>query len=261
MLKMLDQHRCNIADTRQLSEWFEELDLKDSPWKKNVKALLESWQQETSGSELPVTAFKAYVLDYLREAGREQRLGKGIHLGTVHSAKGMEFKVVCLLDGGWDIRSQQNQEEERRLFYVGMTRAMDSLVIFQRNDCRNPHIPLLSDGAEESICARSIKPAGDYILKQYQILGMRDLYLSYAGRLPENHPVHALLQQLNVGDELTLKHDDKGCKLLFLNQAVAALSRTGSQKLLQPSSEFLLHTFWLWFIGTPMIQRRCIRTT
>ena len=228
LLKMLDRHRHDIADIRQLSDWFEDLNLKDSSWKKNIKHLLESWQQETSGSELPVTAFKAFVLDYLREAGREQRLGKGIHLGTVHSAKGMEFKVVCLLDGGWNVRNQQDQEEERRLFYVGMTRAMDSLVIFQRNDCQNPHIPLLSNDAEESICARSIKPAGDYILKQYQILGMKDLYLSYAGNLHENHPIHQQLRQLTVGDLLLLKGDQHSIKLLRNGTPVAALSRSFS---------------------------------
>jgi DNA helicase-2/ATP-dependent DNA helicase PcrA len=57
-------------------------------------------------------------------------------LMTVHSAKGMEFPVVFItgLEEGLfpHIQSLDNQldlEEERRLFYVGMTRAMNRLYI------------------------------------------------------------------------------------------------------------------------------------
>ena len=228
---MLDQHRADIADTRQLSEWFNELNLNPSPWKDKIEQLLESWQQESGGNELPVSAFSAFVADYLREARREQRLGDGVHLGTVHSAKGMEFKVVILLDGGWQFRKPQDQEEERRLFYVGMTRAMESLVILQRSDSQNPHIKTLRDDVDESLVMRAIQPSGGYTLKHYQLLGMQDLFLSYAGRFAEGHPVHATLQQLNVGDELTLKQDSRGYKLISGNQVVASLSRSASKKL------------------------------
>ena len=231
LLKMLDQHRSDIADTRQLTEWFNELNLKASPWKNNIEKLLESWQQESGGSELPVGAFAAFVADFLREARREQRLGSGVHLGTVHSAKGMEFKVVIVFDGGWRNRITQDQEEERRLFYVGMTRAMEALVLFQRDDCQNPHIEALCDNAEESLSVRTIQPSGGYTLKHYQLLGMKDLFLSYAGRFAENHPVNTVLQQLNVGDALILKQGNNGYKIYSGNQIVAALSRAGSQNL------------------------------
>ena len=240
LLKMLDRHRTDIADTRQLSEWFNELNLKASPWKDKVEELLESWQQESGGSELPVGIFSAFVADYLREARREQRLGSGVHLGTVHSAKGMEFKVIILLDGGWQYRNAQEQEEERRLFYVGMTRAMEALVLFQRDDCQNPHITALCDEAEESLSVRSIQPSGGYTLRHYQLLGMKDLFLSYAGRFAENHPVNTVLQQLNVGDELILGQENNGYRMFSGNQVVAALSRTGSQKLSFSQSEPLI---------------------
>ena len=58
------------------------------------------------GNELPVTAFTSFVMDYLGESRREQRLGKGVHMGTVHSAKGMEYRVVLLLTTpGWRLGS------------------------------------------------------------------------------------------------------------------------------------------------------------
>jgi len=60
-----------------------------------------------------------------------------ITLGTLHSSKGLEFDNVWLLsmsDGVIPDIKQENlddesQEEERRLFYVGMTRAKNRLII------------------------------------------------------------------------------------------------------------------------------------
>jgi DNA helicase-2/ATP-dependent DNA helicase PcrA len=57
-------------------------------------------------------------------------------LSTIHSAKGMEWKVVFLLgalDGqfpsSWAVRDHEELEEERRLMYVATTRAKDLLYV------------------------------------------------------------------------------------------------------------------------------------
>ena len=62
--------------------------------------------------------------------------GANITLMTLHSAKGLEFPLVCLvgLEEGLFPHSRtlldpDQLEEERRLCYVGMTRAMDSLIV------------------------------------------------------------------------------------------------------------------------------------
>jgi DNA helicase II / ATP-dependent DNA helicase PcrA len=59
-----------------------------------------------------------------------------VSLMTLHSAKGLEFDAVFLagleeglLPHGRALRSNAEVEEERRLFYVGMTRAKQSLVL------------------------------------------------------------------------------------------------------------------------------------
>lgn len=55
-----------------------------------------------------------------------------VQLMSVHASKGLEFKVVFVVgvcDGLFPSPLNDNIEEERRLFYVAMTRAMDRLYI------------------------------------------------------------------------------------------------------------------------------------
>jgi DNA helicase-2/ATP-dependent DNA helicase PcrA len=60
----------------------------------------------------------------------------GINIMTMHSAKGLEFSTVFLVDVNEGITPHkkavlpENIEEERRLFYVAMTRAKKQLYIF-----------------------------------------------------------------------------------------------------------------------------------
>jgi DNA helicase-2/ATP-dependent DNA helicase PcrA len=61
---------------------------------------------------------------------------KDLILSTIHSAKGLEWKYVFLVsatDGRFphylSIKNRDNLEEERRLMYVAITRAMDELYI------------------------------------------------------------------------------------------------------------------------------------
>ena len=66
----------------------------------------------------------------------KNRLKKGVSLMTMHSAKGLEFDVVFILDAVEDItpykkaKTHAELEEERRMFYVAMTRARHELHIY-----------------------------------------------------------------------------------------------------------------------------------
>lgn len=69
-------------------------------------------------------------------------------LSTIHSSKGLEYDTVYLIDvvngvfpsklirsfANATPKEKRENEEERRLFYVGMTRAKDRLYIFKYND-------------------------------------------------------------------------------------------------------------------------------
>jgi len=63
--------------------------------------------------------------------------GEGVHLLSVHASKGLEYKevyIVDLMDGRFPNRKLMLKggsiEEERRLFYVAITRAKDILSRF-----------------------------------------------------------------------------------------------------------------------------------
>lgn len=64
-------------------------------------------------------------------------------LSTIHGAKGLEFDTVFLIDivdeeiPGSNNASDAELEEERRIFYVGMTRARENLYIFAFKERNN----------------------------------------------------------------------------------------------------------------------------
>lgn len=66
---------------------------------------------------------------------KDKRSEKNVQLMTVHGAKGLEFPVVILAnctEGFFPYAKsveEGNLEEERRIFYVGMTRARDTLYL------------------------------------------------------------------------------------------------------------------------------------
>jgi DNA helicase-2/ATP-dependent DNA helicase PcrA len=68
--------------------------------------------------------------------GTEMSEGEGVNLLSVHASKGLEFTevyVVDLMDGRFPNRTLMSKggslEEERRLFYVSVTRAKDILYL------------------------------------------------------------------------------------------------------------------------------------
>jgi DNA helicase-2/ATP-dependent DNA helicase PcrA len=82
-----------------------------------------------------------YIDEYRQELKNQaQNIKKkdteGIHIITMHSSKGLEFTAVFLVDVNEGISPHKKAvlpediEEERRLFYVAMTRAKDFLYIF-----------------------------------------------------------------------------------------------------------------------------------
>ena len=78
----------------------------------------------------------AYKEELLRQAVQRRTETDAITLATMHSAKGLEFPIVYILDANEGITPHsramldEDMEEERRLFYVAMTRAKTRLHVY-----------------------------------------------------------------------------------------------------------------------------------
>ena len=102
----------------------------------NVEELLNETERFSSSAEDPsldVFLEEIALISDIDTMKDEDRL----NLMTLHNSKGLEFRAVCItgLEEGLlphysSFDDLEELEEERRLFYVGMTRAMEELYLF-----------------------------------------------------------------------------------------------------------------------------------
>ena len=88
-------------------------------------------RQQKAGEECTPTAFLKWVkIRDIQEKLLEDR--DAVKVMTIHGSKGLEFPAVFLIgmnEGVFPHRNTTNMEEERRLAFVGVTRAKDSLIV------------------------------------------------------------------------------------------------------------------------------------
>lgn len=104
--------------------------------------------QESARGFASFEAWFSYMDEYKeelkRQAAESKERGKdSVTLSTMHSSKGLEFRVVFIVDANEGITPHKKAtlpadlEEERRLFYVAMTRAKEQLYIFSARERYN----------------------------------------------------------------------------------------------------------------------------
>ncbi len=103
--------------------------------RRNVAELIEGMHHHISKSKRGLRGFLDSCALMQDKEDKEDDAGQGVSLITMHAAKGLEFPV-CFIVGVEDgilphSRSVEegNRDEERRLFYVGITRAKEDLTI------------------------------------------------------------------------------------------------------------------------------------
>lgn len=104
----------------------------------NLNELITACQNFDTANDVEMTPLAAFLSQAALEAGEYQaeEHSDAVQLMTLHSAKGLEFPQVfiCGLEEGMFPSMQSSEdptrlEEERRLCYVGMTRAMQKLYL------------------------------------------------------------------------------------------------------------------------------------
>jgi ATP-dependent DNA helicase RecQ len=227
---LLDKIKQSTEPLSKAGDWLRYLDNSygnqaGNIWLNQLKAMLQEWQDETGDGPVPKQQTLEFLYEVFAEQRRERCLGQGVFLSTVHSVKGMEFAHLAILDGGWMTPAT---EEQRRLFYVAMTRAKETLCLMQRLDQRNP---FLAEITGDHLLTRTVnpKPQDEPLAKQYAILGMKDVDLSYAGSFDASHPIHRHLAKLSTGSRLSMGHSNGKVVLTDNDRIVAMLSKQGAQ--------------------------------
>ena len=186
-------------------------------WRAFFTTAVEQMQVELGDSKFSAATLVDWLYEYAREI--RQQTSEGLYLGTVHSAKGLEFRHVVLLDGSWKVTADQ-LSDERRLYYVGMTRAEQSLTI-----CEYPGGNPFSHALADSAMVENFTGTHDPQLEvQYRQLTLRDVDIGYAGRHSESDSIHKALAELSIGREVELRPE--GGRYLIVTEEGWIVGRT-----------------------------------
>ncbi len=137
LYEVLDSLQESARDCRTIQEWFDQIE-------RYTEKLAEQKQQD------------------FRENG-------GVTVSTLHSVKGLEYDHVYILDvneGNIPYKkalTEEDLEEERRMLYVGMTRAKERLHLLytrKQNDRKMEISRFLNEIQEEQPCAEKPLPSG-----------------------------------------------------------------------------------------------------
>lgn len=134
--------------------------------------------QETAKEQKTIEDWFLYIDDYEQELKEQLRAGKGkkadgVVFTTMHSAKGLEYETVFVLDANEGIIPHKKAikdadlEEERRLFYVAVTRAKDHLHIFVPQELYQKEKTMSRFVKEMGPRQKDFKPGMKIIHKKY----------------------------------------------------------------------------------------------
>ena len=227
-------HVWHLRETRACVEW-----LKQDNRKLVKMSALDAWldnRRQTSWVELLREAVTVYqqeigaveeasveqLIEWLAEWGRHvRRRQTGLLLLTAHSAKGLEFEHVVVLDGGWDKldRNKEDSDAPRRLYYVAMTRAQQTLSLSgfdhmfgRKNDFRQA----LTE--HPSVLRREpaqLPPPVPELYYNYRRPKLDEIDMGFAGRYGANHRLHHHLAALYPGAPLQACQNEQGRWELF----------------------------------------------
>jgi len=194
-----------------LSRWFEARfsnAQRANPWLVLLAQFIDELNCVWGDLSLPSGTIIDELYEFATDAARSEQ-GR-LTLSTVHSAKGREFRHVVILDNGdW----QDASDDERRLYYVGMTRARELLLLCESMSATNPFSPRLSDPGITRVPLPQDIERPEALAWRYVSLGLADVDLSFAGRLPPGHAIHRALEELDHDSSLRVVQTDKRIEL------------------------------------------------
>ena len=194
VLWLREQNTVTVTD---IDNWLKTQ--KTGHWNDLLRQAAGEYAEESGEAEIPVSHFVEWLAEWGREIRRRQR---GLLFVTAHGAKGLEFDHVVILDGGWD-QPPRNADEDRRLYYVAMTRARKTVALmrFGRSsrlqEALRGNLSVMEREAvalpgehDEKLRGRRIRPT------------LKEVHIGFAGYKSASHPLHRSISSLCCGDRL-----------------------------------------------------------
>ena len=106
--------------------------------------LWQQYRKDLLRADNSWSGWQQYIRLYQEGLKKAQEQKDGITIGTMHKSKGLEWSHVIIpscVEGNLPYRRAidiSGIEEERRLFYVAVTRAKDSLDLFYFTSSQKP---------------------------------------------------------------------------------------------------------------------------
>ena len=185
-------------------------------WWDLIVLFFDIYLEESADSMLPISRAIDGLYEFIAEKRREKVIGQGIFLSTIHSAKGMEFPHVFILDGDWGRPMEKSRwEEERRVLYVGMTRAEETLRILKTSKNPNPFLNEIKGDFVIPLTHRNPIDVKDHSHKKYELLGLNEIHLD----------------RLQAGQSVFLREDNGKLGVYDCeSRCIAQLSNEGADK-------------------------------
>ncbi|GAB6112588.1 RecQ family ATP-dependent DNA helicase [Desulfomicrobium salsuginis] len=209
----------------------EETTVRSRLWLDHLAVIACEYRDAYPALRRPLHEFCDFVWDISRDLSRFDRsMGRGIFISTMHGAKGLEFPAVILAG---EPRANAQTEEERRLCYVGMTRARDRLVVCA--PWTHPFLHEIAGNGADTVTVRHvaprISPEEDRDLRSgLWEMGADDVILSY----PAGKSAHARtlehIEMLRTECAVNLEiQDGERVRILANSVPVCQLSAKGRE--------------------------------
>jgi ATP-dependent DNA helicase RecQ len=203
MADLLKSRRSELISTAALRRWLARQIRRQpsDPYWQDLGVAAGEFTESVGTDRVPA----AEVIDAFYEADADAKRGhqpSALKLMTAHSAKGLEFGHVIVMDcADW----RWNGEDERRLLYVAMTRARETLTLMRAEGGRNPYLVDLGTVNGVSDLLPSRRPDHRTELDhKYITLGPADVDIGFAGRQERSDKVHGSIAELTPGDRVML---------------------------------------------------------
>jgi ATP-dependent DNA helicase RecQ len=253
LISLVKELKQNTTTASRLQNEFQALECYDesNPWCQLVDDILKEWKDQTNNNDRSPAEVIDFIYEALHERQRERDTNGRIYLSTVQSAKGLEFDHVIVLGKWGPPASKADQEEERRIYYVGMTRARKTLALCELEDSYNPHTKVLDAKGLVRLKAGPLsEPPEQSVRLNYALLDLSSVWISYPVAAKNAQYARQEIAALKPGARVGF--EEAGARIYITNKKghkIGALSNAASKEWadrLQSIKEVRVHSIVNW---------------